>query len=72
MIPVPIYLYRILYSHGKFTVLFFRTNGATDKMEKGLIGTQVVTQIGILVNDNAKTQPTLTLKINIIEKNHRY
>jgi hypothetical protein len=42
------------------------------KMEKGLIGTQVVTQIGILVNDNAKTQPTLTLKINIIEKNHRY
>jgi len=42
------------------------------KMEKGLIGTPVVTQIGILVNDNAKTQPTLTLKINIIEKNHRY
>jgi len=42
------------------------------KMEKGLIGTKVVTQIGILVNDNAKTQPTLTLKINIIEKNHRY
>jgi len=41
-------------------------------MEKGLIGTHVVTQIGILVNDNAKVQLTLTLKIYNIEKNHRY
>ena len=56
----------------KLPVLFIRTNGATEKMEKGLIGTHVVTQIGILVNDNAKVQLTLTLKIYNIEKNHRY
>ena len=28
-------------------------------MEKGIIGTQVVTQIGILVNDIEKTMPKI-------------